>query len=573
MRRIVTLIFLFFFILTTAVWGQEFDILIKNGWILDGTGNPEFRADVGIQNDEIVKIGKLDKASARRVIDATGLYVVPGFIDMHSHADRALVSKNLEARKAHNLVAQGITTIVVAPDGRNALWPVAKEIEAYRNPGVAMNIVPMVGHGTLRKQVMGDDYERPATAEEIEKMKKLLREGMEAGAWGLGAGPEYRPGRFSTTEEIIALAKVVAEYDGFYYAHQRSQSQLPKWQLPSMVKSWRLNATDGTKETIRIGREAGIRVVGTHIKSKGRSSWGHSSVDILMINRARREGVQVFLDQYPYETFGGSPTGLIPQWGFAPPGTDRSGGLDAPLWRDKKLFKHYKNNLQKNLANPQTRELLIKDIEYLIDLNGGADRLIIVVAPQDTTLIGKTLAEVARERNKTPVETLIEFAMNSNETLRAGVLFRPMAMHPFDVEHYMRQEYTATSTDAGVDMSKRPGLHPRFYGAFPRKIAKYVKDKGIISLPFAIRSMTGLAAEIIGLRDRGYLREGYKADLVIFDLARLRDRATVLKPRRYPEGIEYVMVNGVFTVDQGKRTGMLPGKVLLKPATENQPRF
>jgi N-acyl-D-aspartate/D-glutamate deacylase len=191
----------------------------------------------------------------------------------------------------------------------------------------------MVGHGTVRREVMGDDYERPATGREIDRMKALVRDGMEAGAWGLGAGPEYRPGRFSTTEELIELARVVAEYDGFYYAHQRSQSPLPRWQTPSMVTGWRLTGTDGMKETIRIGKETGIRVVGSHIKAKGPSTWGHSAIDILLIERARREGVQVYLDQYPYETFGGGPTGVIPPWAFAPPGTDWSGGIDDPKWR------------------------------------------------------------------------------------------------------------------------------------------------------------------------------------------------------------------------------------------------
>ena len=214
---------------------QQFDVLIVNGRVLDGSGSPEFRADVGIRGGEIAAVGKLDAASADRVIDADGRPVVPGFIDMHSHADRSLVSDDLEARKAHNLIAQGITTVVVGPDGRNPIWPIADEIAAYRRRGTALNVVPMVGHGTVRGRVMGDDYARPATGAEVEEMTAFVRQGMEEGAWGMGAGPEYRPGRFSTTEEIIELAKVLADYDGFYYAHQRSQSPLPRWQWPSIV--------------------------------------------------------------------------------------------------------------------------------------------------------------------------------------------------------------------------------------------------------------------------------------------------------------------------------------------------
>ena len=543
---------------------QDFDILILNGRVLDGSGSPDFKADVGIRGDHIIAVGALNNATAKRTIDANGLFVVPGFIDMHSHADRALVSDDVERRKAHNLVAQGITTVVVGPDGRNPMWPISKEIAAYRKLGIALNVVPMVGHGTVRGRVMGDDYERLATAEEVAEMKKLVRAGMEQGAWGIGAAPEYRPGRFSNTEEIIELAKVVSEFNGFYYAHQRSQSPLPRWQTPSIVDGWRLTGTDGMKETIRIGKEAGIRVVGSHIKAKGPTTWGQSSIDIIMIDRARKDGVQVYLDQYPYETFGGGPVSIIPQWGFAPPGTDRSGGMDDPQWRNRDLFVDYKKNLRQNLANPETKDILIKDIEYIIDLKGGADRLIIIRSPNEEHLFGKTLAEVAKEQGKSPVEKLIDFALNSNGSLRSGVLFRPIAGSAFDVENYMKQEYTATCTDGGVSMNSRPGQHPRYYGAFPRKIAYYVKEKGIITLPFAIRSSTGLAAQIIGLPDRGYIRANYKADIVIFDFDKIKDRATILKPDLYPQGIVYVLLNGDFTVDGGKGTGSLPGMVLVR---------
>ncbi len=544
---------------------QDFDIIIRNGRVLDGTGSPEFLADVGIRGDEIVALGKLTDATARRVIDASGLYVVPGFIDMHSHADRGFESDNVEMRRAPNLVTQGITTVVGGPDGRNPVWPMTAEMEAYRSRGIAVNFVPMVGHGTVRGEVMGRDYERPATPAEISRMKELVREAMEAGAWGLGAGPEYRPGRFSTTEEIIELAKVVAQYDGFYYAHQRSQSPLPRWQTPSILTdSWRLTGTDGMKETIRIGRETGIRVVGSHIKAKGPTTWGHSAIDILLIENARRQGVEVYLDQYPYETFGGSATAVIPQWAYAPTGTDRSGGLDDPKWNTSGLLANHRENLRRNLADPETRDLLVKDIEHILDLQGGADRHIIVVSPREPGLVGKTLAEVARERGVTPVDMLIEFAMNGEERMPSGVLFRPVAGHAFDVENYMQQEYTATSTDAGVALASRPGRHPRYFGAFPRKIAYYVKERGTITLPFAVRSSTSLAAQIVGLPDRGYIREGYKADVVVFDLADIKDRATIMEPGLYSEGIEYVLVNGKFTVDEGERTGALPGVVLDK---------
>lgn len=545
-----------------AAAAQRFEVLFRGGRVLDGTGGPAFAADVGVVGSEIVAVGKLTGATADRVIDATGLHVVPGFIDMHSHADRSFASDNLEARRAHNLVMQGITTSVFGPDGRNPVWPIAEEMAAYRSPGVATNVVPMVGHGTVRRLVMGDDYERSATDAEVAEMAALVRSGMEDGAWGLGAGPEYRPGRFSTTEELIALAKVVADYDGFYYAHQRSQSPLPLWQTPSMVDSQPLTGTDGMRETIEIGRAAGIRVVGTHIKAKGTDSWGHAAKDVLMIDAARAEGVQIYLDQYPYETFGGGPVDVIPEWGFAPPGTDRSGGLDAPLWRDEELMRDHKGNLRANLADPSFRRELVQDTEYVLRLQGGADRHVVVLAPDFPEAVGRTLAEIAAEAGRTPFEQLVRFALDATRLPPAGVRFRPVAGHRFDVELYMRQEYTATSTDGFVSLETRPGQHPRSYGAFLRKIAHYVKERGVITLPFAVRSSTGLAAQIVGLSDRGYVREGYKADLVAFDYGALSAPATIMEPDLYPTGIQYVVVNGRFTVDEGRPTGALPGEVL-----------
>ena len=546
----------------TLATAQHFDLLIRGGMVLDGSGSPAFNADVGIDGGEIVAVGRLPNATAARVIDAAGKYVVPGFIDMHSHADRSFASDNIAGRRAHNLVMQGITTSVFGPDGRNPLWPIPAEMEAYRTPGVATNVVPMVGHGTVRGLVMGDDYERPATADEIARMAELVRGGMEAGAWGLGAGPEYRPGRFSTTEELIALAKEVAPYDGFYYSHQRSQSPLPLWQIPSIVDGQPLTGTDGMRETIEIGRAAGIRVVGTHIKAKGTDTWGHSQTDILMIEAARQDGVDVYLDQYPYETFGGGPVDVLPDWGYAPPGTDRSAGLDSPLWRDPDLMGDPKGNLRANLADPAAARDLERDTGYILRLQGGADRHIVVSAPDFPQTVGRHLAEIAGEAGRSPFEQLVHFALESTELAPAGVRFRPVAGHRFDVENYMRQEYTATSTDGFVSLETRPGQHPRSYGAFARKIAHYVKERGIITLPFAIRSSTGLAAQIIGLKDRGHLREGYKADIVVFDYDDVTAPATIMEPDLYPTGIEYVIVNGRFTVDGGEPTGALPGEVL-----------
>lgn len=558
----------------TVAGQQEVDLLLRGGFVVDGTGSPAFRADVAVTDGIIVAVGALESVTAHRVIDAAGLHIAPGFIDMHSHADRAFFSVDPRLRAAPNLVAQGITTIVVGPDGRNPTWPLEAEIEAYER-GTPVNVVPMVGHGTVRGLVMGEDYERPATDAEVAQMAELVREGMEAGAWGLGAGPEYRPGRFSTTEEIIALAHVVADYDGFYYAHQRSQSPLPRWQTPSILpdsdppptwpSGWRLTATDGTQETIRIGREAGIRVVGSHIKAKGPSTWGHSAVDVMLIDQAREEGVEVYLDQYPYETFGGGPTGVLPTWAFAAPAVDRSGGLDAPIWRDTTLFRTPKENLRAWLSDPDLRADLEADVAHILDLQGGADRHVVVDAPARPETVGRTLGEVAAANGRSAFEELVEYALTSSTPLRSGVLFRPVAGHREDVDRYMRQPYTATSTDGGVVLEGRPGLHPRYFGSYPRKIAHYVRERGVISLPFMIRSSTALPAQIIGLRDRGLVLTGQRADLVLFDFRTVTDRATIMEPGGEPEGIPYVIVGGEFTVDGGELTGALPGQVLRRP--------
>ena len=541
-----------------------YDLLLAGGMVFDGSGNPAVRADIGIRGDEVVAIGRLagkEGHDAARTIDVAGLYVAPGWVDLHSHADRSLAGDDMEERKAVNLIAQGITTVVMGADGRNPVWPIRDEIAAYESEGVGLNVVPVVGHSTVRLQIMGDDHERPATDDEVARMAELVREGMEDGAWGLGAGPEYRPARFSETAEIIALAHVVADYDGFYYSHQRSQSPMPRWQVPSIVDGPTLTGTDGMAETIKIGRETGIRVVGTHIKAKGPSSSGHSAKDVQAINLARAQGVQVYLDQYPFETFGGGPVGVIPVWGFAPPGTDRSGGLDDPKWRRTPGLLSLEN-LEANLADEGTRAELMMDLEQQIDLFGGADRLIVVLFPEDPSLVGKTVATVAGDSGKSVAETLIDFARTGNEELLHGVLIRPIAGDRFDVETYMAQDYTATSTDAGIALEASPGRHPRYWGSYPRKIAHYTRDRGLITLPFMVRSSSSLPAAIVGMTDRGCLRVGCKADVVTFDYVRIQDNATIMNPDGPVVGMPWVLINGQVAIENGQATGALAGVVI-----------
>lgn len=547
---------------------QDFDILIRNGLVLDGSGNPAIRADIGISGDTIVAIGALSTASAARTIDAAGLYVVPGFIDIHSHADQALASDIVEARHATSLVHQGITTVAGGPDGYNIAWPLTAEYAAFETSGISMNVVPMVGHNTIRSEVMGDDNEREATAEEIARMKALVRRGMEDGAWGLFAGLEYRPGRFSSHEEVLELASVVADYHGFYIAHQRSEATIPLSQLPSMIDGWPVDGLQGLEETIEIARRTGIRVVGSHMKARGRSSFGRSAHDVLVIKQARAEGLQVYLDVYPYETFGGGARPMIPRWSLVDDDVDTSGGRDAPVYSVEGVFDRARENLSRRWGTPETRQLIARDIEWIVDHNGGPDRVVVVDYPEPS-FNGKTLAVLARERGESFQDVVVHMALHGYDDVLGGAWTRGYGIHEIDVKNYIREDFTATGSDAEASgvrgapgFEGGPGSHPRHFGAFVRKISRYAKELEVITLPFAVRSSTGLPAQIIGLEDRGQLREGFKADVVIFDYDTLTDRATVLEPELMSEGVEYVINNGLFAIDQGEPTGILGGRVL-----------
>jgi N-acyl-D-amino-acid deacylase len=361
---------------------------------------------------------------------------------------------------------------------------------------------------------------------------------------------------------------VVAEYDGFYYAHQRSQSTLPRWQVPSMLGDGRaLDGLDGLRETLRLADETGARVVGSHIKAKGRASWGRSAMDVRLIDEARGRGLQVWLDVYPYETFGGGATHLIPGWAMAPVEFGLGEGLDDPRLSRRRSPAERRTHLRATLSDPGRRALLERDVAHLVDLNGGADRLLILDHP-DPSLRGATVAETASRRREPVFDTLVRFVLEGHEDLAEGAAIRPLALHPDDVDRYLRQEYTAICTDAGVvlppDSNRPSALHPRFYGAFVRRISHYVKTREHSSLAFAVRSMTSLAAGIVGLDDRGIVRRGARADLVLFDLEELADPSCYTDPHRHCEGIEAVMVNGEFVLLDAERTGRLPGRVLLR---------
>jgi N-acyl-D-amino-acid deacylase len=534
---------------------QSYDLLIKNGRVFDGTGNPWFPADIGVRDGRIVAVGALTTATAARVIDAAGKYVSPGFIDIHSHADDGSSPRggfrddNAQIRAAPNLVSQGITTVVVNQDGRSP-WPIAEQRALIQKQKIGLNTMLLVGHGSVRSRVMGSDTKRPATADEIAKMRAMVRQGLEDGAVGLSAGLEYEPGRWSTTDEVTELAKELPAFGGVYISHERSEGSDPLWYVPSQDGPGPPTLLDAVRETIEIGEKSGARVVASHIKAKGANYWGSSAAAIGLIERARGRGVDVWADQYPYPTSGtDGSTVLIPAWSTRPTDGASASGSRAEM-------------LRKTLANPQLSKTVRSDIAHEIARRGGADN-VVIFDYTDKSLYGKSLAEIARLWRVDPVEAAIQIQMEGLPNRAGGARMRGFSMAESDMEAYAKQPWVATSTDAGIALpSDGPSTHARFYGSFPRKIRHYAIERGAISIESAIRSSTSLPAQIMRLTDRGMIRPGMAADLVVFDMNTIRDKATFFEPHQYSEGIDFVFVNGVAVVDSSKLTWALPGRVL-----------
>ena len=542
-----------------AAAADTFDILISGGRVFDGTGNPAFHADVAIRGGRIVAVGKLTGATGRRTIDARGKYVTPGFIDIHSHADDGARASggfrdpDAKRRAAPNLVAQGVTTVVVNHDGRSPL-PIRDQRALLEQHGIGPNAMLMVGHGSVRGQVLGRDFRRPATAAEVAQMQEVVRQAMMEGASGLSAGLEYAPGRWSTTDEVVEVARAIVPFGGVYISHQRAEGGDPMWYWPSQDSAGPPTLLDAIRETIEVGERTGATVVASHIKVKGLNYWGSSGAAIHLIERARARGVDVWADQYTYSTSGtDGNTVLIPGWAL---GTGTVGDGGRPSQRD------FAAALRQVLADPASAAKLRRDISHEIARRGGPENVVVFDYP-DSSKIGKSLAEIAAARKATPVETAIALQLEGSTDRPGGGRMRGFSMHEGDMEHYAAQPWVATASDAGIALpDDGPRTHARFYGTFPRKIRHYAIERGALSVEDAIRSMTSLPAQIMGLTDRGLLREGSAADVVVLDLERLRDKATFFEPHQYPEGIELVLVNGVPVVDGGALTWKLPGKVL-----------
>lgn len=537
---------------------ETYDILIRGARVLDGTGNPWIRADIGVRDGRIATLGQLPDATADRVVDATGLYVAPGFIDIHSHADdgnrdvgEATIRTDEPGRKAApNVVSQGVTTVVVNHDGRSP-WPIRDQRALLESQGVGPNVMLMVGHGTVRRQVMGDDFARPATDAEIERMRALIRQALEEGAVGISAGLEYVPGRYSTTDEVARLVEELVPSDGIYISHERAEGADPMWYWPSQDPAGPPTLQDAVMETIEIGRRTGVKVVASHIKAKGAHWWGSSGTVIQLIERAREEGVRVWADQYPYATSGSDgSTVLIPSWATS---SERR-GPDAPTPAAV---------LRENLRDPDTEALIRQDIAHEIRRRGGADRVVVLEYPR-SEWVGRNLQELADERGVDPVQMALDLQLEGDPERRGGGRLRGFSMSEIDVEHYAAQPWVVTASDGGIALPDDGLVHPRYYGTFPRKIRHYALTVNALSLEDAIRSQTSLPARLMGLTDRGEIREGYRADLVVFDMETIGDRATVFEPHQHSEGIEHVLVNGEFVVEDGTILYTTPGQVLTR---------
>jgi len=496
---------------------ESYDIVITGGTLYDGTGSKGFQADIGITDNKIAAIGTIDPAQGRMVIDAQGKYVSPGFIDMHTHSDRQITDER--GKFAQNYLTQGVTTMVTGNCG-GGTYKVAEFYAKMEEQGIGTNIVHLIGHGTVRRAIM-QMADRAPTPDELEKMKALVEEGMSGGAGGMSTGLFYSPGSYSETEEVIELAKVVQKYGGFYATHLRDES------------NYTIGLIESVKEAIEIGEKANIQVEFSHLKALGKPVWGQSEEVCRLIEEAKARGLTIYADQYPYNA---SSTSLVaatmPRW------VQADGKLKERL-KDRKLLPGIK-----------------KEIAANIERRGGPETLVTSSFPQKREWEGKSLLEISRILRKNPVDTAIELALMNGP----GVV--SFNMSDEDIEYFMQKPYVATGSDGSILKFGKGVPHPRNYGTFPRKIRLYCLDKKVLSMEQVIRAGTGLPAEVLGFKDRGLLKEGYVADIVVFNPATISDKATFTEPHQYCEGIDYVLVNGTIAIDGGAYQETLAGKPL-----------
>ena len=501
-----------------------YDLLITGGTVLDGTGAAGVPADVALRGDRVVAVSRtpLPRDGARRVLDATGRVVSPGFIDLHAHLETLL-----QMPLAESALRQGVTTALGGPDGGSPL-PLAPYIDSVRAATVGINVAYLVGHNDVRRAVLGMS-DRAPSAEELARMQALVARAMGDGAFGLSTGLLYLPGTYATTDEVVALARAAADSGGIYTSHLRKEG---------------LGLFEGVGEALEIGRRARIPVVLTHHKAVGRAMWGQSVRTLAMVDSARGAGTDVMIDQYPYTATHTNLGVLVPSWAMA--------GGDSAFTR--------------RLAVPALHDSIVRGIVFnILNDRGGGDlsRVQFSRVGFDRSLEGKTLKDWAARRNMAPTPengaTLVLEAMRQGG---ANAIYH--VLDEGDVGRIMRHPQTMIASDGRLSRPGELHPHPRAYGTFPRVLGRYVREQRLLPLEVAVHKMTGMPAARLGLRDRGVLREGAMADVVVFDPATVADLATFEAPHQYPVGIETVVVNGVVAVDGGRPTGVRVGRVLLR---------
>lgn len=503
-----------------------YDLVIKNGKIIDGTGNSWFYADIAIKNGSIMEIGKLDSVFAARTIDAKGLIVAPGFIDVHTHIE----GDEVKNPTADNFIYDGVTTVVTGNCGASRV-NIGQYLAMIDSLRTSINVATLIGHNDVRRAVMGNANRLPQE-KELQQMEALVADAMRQGAVGLSTGLIYIPGTYSKTDEIVRLAKVAAKWHGVYASHMRNEGD---------------SVTQAIEEALHIGRAANLPVEISHFKLSGQQNWGRSKETVALIEKARNEGIEVTIDQYPYTASSTGLSTLIPDEIMA----DGNDSVKARLSRPE---------VQKYVIDYMLKKLKQRKLNHY-------SYAVVAFYRADTTLNGKSIEEInklkgRKHKAKEEAATVIEMMLNGG----ASMVFHGMSEE--DIRYIMKYPYNMFASDASIRVFGQGAPHPRGYGTNARVLSRYVREQKVISLEEAIRRMTSLPAQKFQLYDRGLLRKGMAADIVVFDEKAVHDASTFDKPHQYAEGFRYVIVNGKVTVDNGKHTGTRAGKALTGPQTD-----
>ncbi|HSK12729.1 MAG TPA: D-aminoacylase [Phnomibacter sp.] len=505
-----------------AICQQKADIVIRNARIVDGTGNAWYRGDIAVRGDRIAAIGDLRTWQGTREIDARDRIAAPGFIDVHTHIE----GDEADNPEATNFIYDGVTSVITGNCGSSR-----DDVEAYYqwidSLKVSVNVATLMGQNTVRRLVMGR-ANRPATEAEMQRMDSIMQKAMADGALGLSTGLIYIPGSYTPTEEIVRLARITAQHGGIYATHMRSEAD---------------SVVPAIREALYIGKEAGIPVEISHFKVSGQQNWGRSRETLAMVEDARRAGLDVTIDQYPYTASSTSMSTLFPDWALADGQDSINARLANPLLRDS-----IKNSMKRSLARRGLQHWSYAVVAYY---------------SADTTLNGKSIEQINihLEREKT-TEAEAELICMMMEKGGASMVFHGMSEE--DVQYIMRYPFNMFASDASIRVFGRAVPHPRGYGTNARVLGRYVRELKVLTLEEAIRRMTSLPAQRFGLADRGLLREGMAADIVIFDEKTVEDRSTFEAPHQYSSGFEWVLVNGKITLEDGRHNGTRNGEILYK---------